>query len=61
VDDASTELLIKQFYTHLAQKEDAASVLRQAKLDYINSKGNNSTIFWGPFIIVGDASKPINF
>ena len=61
VDDASTELLMKQFYTHLAQKEDEASALRQAKLDYIKSKGDKSPIFWGPFIVVGDASKPINF
>lgn len=29
VDDASTELRMKQFYTHLAQKEDEASALRQ--------------------------------
>jgi CHAT domain-containing protein len=61
VDDASTELLMKQFYSHLANKEDEASALRQAKLDYINSKGDKSPIFWGPFIVVGDTSKPINF
>lgn len=61
VDDASTESLMKQFYTHLAEKKDEASALRQAKLDYIKSKGDKSPIFWGPFIVVGDASKPINF
>lgn len=61
VDDASTELIMKQFYTHLAQGEDEALALRQAKLDYIRTKGGRSPIFWGPFIIVGDASKPINF
>jgi CHAT domain-containing protein len=61
VDDAATELIMKQFYTHLAQNEDEALALRQAKLDYIKSKGDKSPIFWGPFVIVGDASKPINF
>lgn len=30
VDDASTELIMKKFYTHLAQNEDEASALRQA-------------------------------
>jgi CHAT domain-containing protein len=52
---------MKQFYTHLAEKDDEASALRQAKLDYIRSKGDKSPIFWGPFIVVGDASKPIWF
>lgn len=61
VDDASTEFLMKQFYTHLARKEDEASALRQAKLDYIKSKGDKSPLFWDPFIVVDDASKPMNF
>jgi CHAT domain-containing protein len=56
VDDASAELLMTQSYTHLAQKEDEATALRQAKLDYIKSKGDKSPIFWGPFVVVGDAS-----
>jgi len=60
VDDDSTKLLMKQFYVHLAQKDDEASALGQAKLDYIKLKGDKSLIFWGPFIVVGDASKPIN-
>lgn len=61
VDDASTELLMKQFYTHLADNEDEASALRHAKLDYMRPKGDKSPIFWGHFIVVGDASSPINF
>jgi CHAT domain-containing protein len=61
VDDASTEFLMKQFYTHLAQHEDEAAALRQAKLDYLKQKGNKPPIFWAPFVVVGDASKPINF
>jgi CHAT domain-containing protein len=61
VDDAATEFIMKQFYSHLAQKEDEASALRQAKLDYLKQKGDKSPILWGPFVIVGDASERINF
>jgi CHAT domain-containing protein len=61
VDDASTEFLMKQFYTHLAQHEDEAAAMRQAKLDYLKQKGGKPPIYWAPFVVVGDASKPINF
>jgi CHAT domain-containing protein len=61
VDDSSTEFLMKQFYSHLAQHEDEAAALRQAKLDYLKEKGKKPPIFWAPFVVVGDASKPINF
>ncbi|MGC1657457.1 MAG: CHAT domain-containing protein [Candidatus Acidiferrales bacterium] len=61
VDDASTEILMTRFYTHLAQKEDEASALRQAKLDYLKQEGNKPPIFWAPFVVVGDASEPISF
>ena len=59
-DDSSTELLMKQFYTHLAEKEDKASALRHAKLDYLEKMGNRAPIFWAPFVLVGDGSSPIN-
>jgi CHAT domain-containing protein len=61
VDDASTEVLMKRFYIHLAQGEDEASALRQAKLDYLNQNGDKPPIFWAPFVVVGDTSKPIHF
>ena len=61
VDDASTEFLMKRFYIHLAQGEDEASALRQAKLDYLKQKPDKPPIFWAPFVVVGDASKPISF
>jgi CHAT domain-containing protein len=61
VDDASTEILMTRFYTHLAQKEDEASALRQAKLDYLKQEGDKPPIFWTPFVVVGDASEPISF
>jgi CHAT domain-containing protein len=61
VDDASTEFLMKRFYIHLAQGEDEASALRQAKLDYLKPMPDKPPIFWAPFVVVGDASKPISF
>jgi CHAT domain-containing protein len=61
VDDSSTEALMKQFYIHLAQGEDEASALRQAKVDYLNENGEKPPVFWAPFVIVGDASRPISF
>jgi len=61
VNDASTELLMKSFYTHLAEKQDVASALRSAELDFIKAKGDQAPIFWAPFIVVGDASRPITF
>jgi CHAT domain-containing protein len=61
VDDSSTEALMKQFYIHLAQGDDEASALRQAKVDYLNENGEKPPVFWAPFVIVGDASRPISF
>ncbi len=61
VDDSSTEFLMGHFYAHLAQHQDEAAALRQAKLDYLKQKGSKPPIYWAPFVVVGDASKPINF
>jgi len=61
VDDTATELLMKQFYTHLAEKEDMASALRQAKLDYLARRGDRAPIYWAAFVLVGDGSAPIRF
>lgn len=61
VDDASTEFLMNRFYIHLAQGQDEASALRQAKLDYLKQNPGKPPIFWAPFVVVGDASKPISF
>ena len=61
VDDTSTEILMTQFYAHLARGEDEALALRQAKLDYLKENPDKPPIFWAPFVLVGDASKPIHF
>ncbi len=61
VDDSATELLMKQFYIHLAEKEDKASALRQAKLDYLDKMGDVAPIYWAAFVLVGDGSTPVEF
>lgn len=61
VDDSSTGIQMKQFYRHLAQGEDEAAALRQAKLDYLQMMGDRAPIYWAGFVLVGDGSAPIKF
>ena len=59
VDDLSTVALMKQFYAHLARKEDEASALRNAKLDLLNQLGDRSPFYWADFTLTGDGAKPV--
>ena len=61
VDDSATEALMKDFYRHLANGEDKAFALRQAKLDYLERLGDRPPIFWAAFTLVGDGAAPITF
>jgi CHAT domain-containing protein len=61
VDGSATETLMKDFYAHLATREDKASALRQAKLDYLERSGDRPPIFWAAFTLVGEGSSPITF
>ncbi len=61
VDDSATELQMKQFYVHLAQGEDEAAALRQAKLDCLQMIRNRSPFYWAGFVLVGDGAAPISF
>jgi CHAT domain-containing protein len=61
VDDSSTSIQMKQFYTHVAQGEDEAAALRQAKLDYLRMMGDRAPIYWAGFVLVGDGSARISF
>jgi CHAT domain-containing protein len=61
VDDSATETLMKSFYIHLAKGEDKASALRHAKLDYLQSLGDQPPAYWAAFTLVGDGSEPIIF
>ncbi|MCP4443303.1 MAG: CHAT domain-containing protein [Aureispira sp.] len=61
VNDASTAQIMNNFYQNLAQKQDKATALQNAKLDYLkNAKGLAAhPAFWAPFIQLGN-SEPIN-
>jgi CHAT domain-containing protein len=61
VDASATRSLMKNFYLHVAQGQDKASALRQAKLDYLHTSANSSPAFWAPFALIGDGSAPIVF
>jgi CHAT domain-containing protein len=59
VDDEFTADLMKRFYTHLAQGEDKAAALRDAKLDLLNQLGKRAPVYWAGFILTGDGSMPV--
>lgn len=59
-DDTITSDLMKRFYTHLAQGEDKATALRDAKVDLLNKYGDQvSPYYWGAFVLIGDGGSPI--
>ncbi|MHB8541210.1 MAG: CHAT domain-containing protein [Candidatus Acidiferrales bacterium] len=59
-DDTFTSALMKRFYTHLAQGEDKATALREAKLDLLTKYGTQvSPYYWGAFVLIGDGGSPI--
>ena len=59
-DDTFTSALMKRFYTHLAQGEDKATALRDAKLDLLAKYGAQvSPYYWGAFVLIGDGGAPI--
>jgi CHAT domain-containing protein len=46
---------MKHFYEHLASGEDAASSLRLAKLEMLNTFGNPAEpYYWAGFTLTGD-------
>ena len=61
VEDSSTTLLMKAFYTHLAQHEDKALALAQAKRDMLEHYGDPSPYYWAPFVLVGEGAQPVSF
>ena len=59
-DDTYTLALMERFYTHIAEGQDKAAALRQAKLDLLTKYGRQvSPYYWGAFVIVGDGGSPI--
>ncbi len=60
VDDTFTRALMDRFYTHIAEGQDTATALREAKLDMLAKYGNQvPPFFWGAFVLIGDGSSPI--
>jgi len=59
-DDAYTGTVMERFYTHIAQGQEKAEALRQAKLDVLAKYGKQvPPYYWGGFILVGDGGAPI--
>jgi len=60
VDDRSTAVLMKRFYSHLANGEDKATALRLAKLDFIRQyKQDAVPYFWAGFTLHGDSGSSV--
>jgi CHAT domain-containing protein len=54
VDDTSTSVLMKHFYSYLASGEDKANALRLAKLDLIRQYQQDPVpYFWAAFTLHG--------
>jgi CHAT domain-containing protein/tetratricopeptide (TPR) repeat protein len=59
-DDTYTLDLMERFYTHIAEGQDKATALRQAKLDLLAKFGKQvPPYYWGAFVLVGDGGSPI--
>ena len=59
-DDTYTFGMMKRFYTHIAEGQDTAQALRQAKLDLLAKYGKQiSPYYWGAFVLIGDGGSPI--
>jgi CHAT domain-containing protein len=56
VEDHSTTALMKSFYAHIAQGEDKASALADAKRDILRRYGDISPHYWAGFVMAGDGT-----
>jgi CHAT domain-containing protein len=60
-DDTYTGALMEHFYTHIAQGEEKAEALRQAKLDLLAKYGRQvPAYYWGAFVLVGEGGTSIS-
>jgi CHAT domain-containing protein len=56
-DDNSTLALMTRFYVHIAEGQDTATALRDAKLDLLSKYGPEaSSYYWAGFVLVGDGA-----
>lgn len=57
-DDIATAALIKQFYGHLAKKQDKGSALRRAKMDLLKKYGDQALpYYWAGFTLQGEGAS----
>jgi CHAT domain-containing protein len=61
VEDNSTTLLMKSFYSHLAGHEDKATALAHAKRDMLDRYGNVAPYYWAGFVLAGDGAQEVLF
>lgn len=59
VEDHSTTLLMKYFYSHLAQHEEQGMALANAKRDFIAQHPADPASYWAGFVMVGEGSSTI--
>lgn len=59
-DDQYTEALMQRFYQHLAEHENKAVALQQAKRDLLGEYGSDvPPFYWAGFVLVGEGSSPV--
>jgi CHAT domain-containing protein len=59
-DDQYTQALMQRFYQHLAEREDKAVALQQAKRDLLREYGGDvAPFYWAGFVLVGEGSSPV--
>lgn len=59
VEDESTTQLMEAFYRHLAENEDKATALRNAKRELLNANPSIPPYYWAGFVLVGEGSTPV--
>ncbi len=60
-DNTYTLGLMERFYTRIAEGQDKAAALRQAKLDLLAKYGGQiPAYYWAAFVLFGDGGSPIS-
>jgi CHAT domain-containing protein len=60
-DDTYTGALMERFYAHIAEGQEKAEALRQAKLDLLAKYGKQvPPYYWGAFVLVGEGGATIS-
>jgi len=54
VSDASTSVLMTDFYRSMLQGNSYSHALRASKQGMINSKDHSAPYFWAPFVLIGE-------